>query len=401
MEGKFLYVTRNEDAMLQYLEEYPAVAHEVDPVTLKTPLHIACAAGYLKVVMHLVNAGVDTERVDEFGDTPLENAEIKGHTHIASFFEGLVASETSDKKDRKKASEDRQSLLAQQSIDTSKSEQGLQRFVGKATPALSLIPNLRADSIKSNHDAERLWVASFEGNAEEVRRWLLNLNVAEVNSVDKTGQTPLYAASAKGHLNVASQLITAGAKINQTSNEGTTPLFVASAMGHFDIVECLVIAGAEVDKVAKEDGTTPLLMASIMDHAKIAECLVNAGADVNQADKDGVSPLFFACQSGHLRVVEGCAQVGADLNKARDDGVTPLLIAIMMRRLKIVQCLVKAGADTNKAMNNGFTPLLVATANGDIQIIEYLVMAKAGSKVNKAEKDGRTPHCQISSTERC
>merc|ERR1711902_312074 len=70
---------------------------------------------------------------------------------------------------------------------------------------------------------------------------------ANPNAVETdTQRTPVYIASARGHLDVVTFLCGAGVDKERATNDGATPLCVASAEGHLDVVTFL--CGAGVDK---------------------------------------------------------------------------------------------------------------------------------------------------------
>ena len=49
------------------------------------------------------------------------------------------------------------------------------------------------------------------------------------------GSTPLHAASARGHLDIVSLLISQGADLEATNDNGATPLFDAVEGGHLAV----------------------------------------------------------------------------------------------------------------------------------------------------------------------
>ena len=57
---------------------------------------------------------------------------------------------------------------------------------------------------------------------------LLSAPDIAVNQVDSIGRTALMFASSKGHAEIVSLLIGAGAAVNQANTDGATPLFAAA-----------------------------------------------------------------------------------------------------------------------------------------------------------------------------
>ncbi|CAJ1328447.1 unnamed protein product [Effrenium voratum] len=60
-------------------------------------------------------------------------------------------------------------------------------------------------------------------------------------------------------------------------NSHVTPLFNASANGHLEVVQRLLDASADKEK-ADRQGTTPLLIAAVRGHQAVAQCLLDAPA---------------------------------------------------------------------------------------------------------------------------
>ncbi|XP_063923690.1 uncharacterized protein LOC135137863 [Zophobas morio] len=211
---------------------------------------------------------------------------------------------------------------------------------------------------------------------------------AEVNRATHFGWRPLHAASSNGHYKIVECLVKRGAEINRSNNYDETPLFAACLNGYEKIVECLVKYGAEINRF-DSDGWTPLYAASSKGHYKTVECLVKYGAEINRANSIGWTPLNTASLNGFEKIVECLVTYGVEVNRATNGGRTPLYSASSNGHYKIVECLVKNGAEINQANNIGRTPLHAASSNGHYKIVEYLV--KCGGEINRANKDGWTP----------
>jgi len=85
---------------------------------------------------------------------------------------------------------------------------------------------------------------SGEGNLQNIKKILdsgVNIDEKDYN----LGITSLMIASARGHFEIAKELINRGADINMQSIEGKTALFYAKNKEHYDIVNILKEAGAK------------------------------------------------------------------------------------------------------------------------------------------------------------
>jgi N-acetylmuramoyl-L-alanine amidase len=68
---------------------------------------------------------------------------------------------------------------------------------------------------------------------------------------DDRARTPLMAAAAHGHRDIASLLLGAGAGVDAKNSDGWTALTFAAAGGHVEIVKLLLAHGARVDGAAE------------------------------------------------------------------------------------------------------------------------------------------------------
>eukprot|EP00919_Chromeraceae_sp_WS-2016_P043532 GHVR01103979.1.p1 GENE.GHVR01103979.1~~GHVR01103979.1.p1 ORF type:complete len:102 (+),score=13.87 GHVR01103979.1:493-798(+) len=85
--------------------------------------------------------------------------------------------------------------------------------------------------------------ASYKGHLDTVK--ILVENGSDVNYRNSQGLCALICASSGGHLNVVKYLIMNGANVNSMDNEGDTPLWWANHKGHLDVVKVLEEAGGK------------------------------------------------------------------------------------------------------------------------------------------------------------
>jgi hypothetical protein len=96
--------------------------------------------------------------------------------------------------------------------------------------------------------------------------------------------TPLHIASKKGHTDVVTELICAGAQVNLADKVGnTTPLIYASYFGHIDVVKKLLShpdirvssgIGTDGEEIKKRDGKTTVSVAAAKKHFDIVALLM-------------------------------------------------------------------------------------------------------------------------------
>ena len=106
---------------------------------------------------------------------------------------------------------------------------------------------------------ENIWVAVRTGNREVLKVHLAN--GVDLNTQDpQSGLTPLSWTVFTGEVEIAEQLIKAGADVNGKNRDGGTPLHEAAFMGRDRVARILIRNGADVE--ARDDnGQTPLNLA--------------------------------------------------------------------------------------------------------------------------------------------
>ena len=140
----------------------------------------------------------------------------------------------------------------------------------------------------------KLWIASKDGRAGEVRRLLSNC-MLDVNHAkrewEKDATTSLSIAAKYGRRAVTKLLLDRGADPNKATRRGWTPLHMAARSGHIGVVKILIERGAVV-KIADVNGETPLHSAARKGDMKIFHLLVERGADISKEDNMGRDPLY-------------------------------------------------------------------------------------------------------------
>ncbi len=217
-----------------------------------------------------------------------------------------------------------------------------------------------------------LYKASGKGNINEVRK-LIELG-APVNytSPNTNNGTPLYISAQTNQIEILKLLLTAGADVNKQNGDGRTPIFTASASGHMGILIKL-LATMRVDvNIPDNNGATPLIVASLNGNTKIVTILLGYGGDVN-ATLNGKTALHLAIEYEYPKIVEIlAAAIETDLNRPNNNGATPLIIAVLNGHIEIVKILLDLGADANAKDSNGWTAHDLASETGHTDIVKLL-----------------------------
>ena len=215
--------------------------------------------------------------------------------------------------------------------------------------------------------AARNWVvhAKFENVASQVQEamedifdpskphfleWIRIHNVDDIHSnigrLEESGiSTPLFFVALCGFSGLARHLIiTRALDVNAKVHFGQTPLFAASRMGHVDVAQVLLDHGADINALDIYDQTI-LSWASSEGHSKVVQLLLEHGANVNTPNNyDHTTALYRACESESLEVVRLLLDHGADVQIPDKDGLIPLEVATRQAHHDIAQLLMDRGA---------------------------------------------------------
>lgn len=232
----------------------------------------------------------------------------------------------------------------------------------------------------------RLIRASRNNDQEEVKT-LIDGGVDPNCRDTDTPDTPLYAASSKGHLGVLRLLLTKGAKVKRLGwAPGVYPLYAAAENGHLEVVKLLLEKGAPDDE-QNSLGFTALMLAAKAGHKDIVEVLLNKGSDINapHTNMGTGTALSQAVENGHLDTVKLLMDRGAGLDAKRGDGSTLVMVAAQANNRDLICLFLNKGINVNSVGKNGSTALKMAVKQGNPDVVRMLLDAGADPNAASAE----------------
>jgi ankyrin repeat protein len=224
----------------------------------------------------------------------------------------------------------------------------------------------------------------------------------------KDGTTALHYAAHQGDVELAAQLIKAGADVNARNDYGSTPMQEAASRADAALLSLLLKSRADVES-PNDEGETALMTVARTGNVEAAKVLLKAGAKVNATESwRGQTALMWAAAQGNPDMVRLLLKAGAKPNVMsfeRDwprkvtaeprpqnrppGGFTALLLAAREGCVSCAQALLEGHADINLTNPENITPLLMAVLNARFDVAKVLIAA--GADVNRWDVWGRAP----------
>lgn len=214
--------------------------------------------------------------------------------------------------------------------------------------------------------------------------------------------------------------------LNERDADGQTLLHYAVKDGNAKAVKLLLDAGADVScldgfhcydpechhliqqaRTAREQEIllsrlTPLHRAIMQQNPSALHDLLQAGADANMTDADGRTALHFAldfvngsnqdCRQNYIRCVTILLSApGVDVNRKNGMGDTALHLAVEAKSAECVQAVLSVpDVNLNDKNSDGDTALHIAAEQADGQCLQ-LLLPLSWLKVNERDSLGETP----------
>lgn len=294
---------RGNAAMVRELLAHGAEVHQVDGRAGATALHKACQSEDVETVRLLVEAGsLLNLQTAITGHSPLVDAVWYGRVATVEY---LLSLETG--------------LALRTSYGFELDDHvnyALKTNSGGNEKLLAIQALIRKRRERDKAAASPLMASVLAGDLDGVRREIgkgadLEYRAPMLNNFDD-GYTPLLAAARDGRVEIAGELLAAGANPNATDAIfQAVPLHKATYHGHLAVTRLLAAhPGVDLDFQGATNGYTPLHDALWHGYADCAAVLVDAGARLDIRAHDGTNALDIALrtfEAGHevVRLIRG------------------------------------------------------------------------------------------------
>uniref|UniRef100_A0A2P2JKD0 Ankyrin repeat-containing protein At3g12360 n=1 Tax=Rhizophora mucronata TaxID=61149 RepID=A0A2P2JKD0_RHIMU len=183
--------------------------------------------------------------------------------------------------------------------------------------------------------------SDFDAEVAEIR-------ASVVNEVNELGETALFTAADKGHLEVVTELLKYSSKecLSRKNKSGFDPLHVAALQGHHAIVQVLLDHDPSLSRTNGPSNATPLVSAATRGHSLVVNELLSKDSGLLEISKsNGKNALHLAVRQGHVDVVKALLSKDPQLARRTDKkGQTALHMAVKGQSCEVVKLLLEADA---------------------------------------------------------
>jgi len=236
--------------------------------------------------------------------------------------------------------------------------------------------------------------------------YLISKRPEDMNVRGRSG-TPLHAALAMGHAEVAQLLLRHCVDVDIRGYQDRTPLYLAAGYGFLGVTRTLVERNADIN-ARNRFGNTPLHRTMVNWYTQserdqdcrldVVKFLLEHGADPDAKNDHHLTPLHEASYYGSAKGAQLMLEHGANIHARTEEGRTPLhriLVALTDTHgaldpcLDTMRCLLARGADVDALDDDHATPLHLASHQGCVKGARLLL--EHGANVHLEDKKGRTP----------
>ncbi|KAL9828451.1 Ankyrin repeat-containing protein ITN1 [Arabidopsis thaliana] len=216
-------------------------------------------------------------------------------------------------------------------------------------------------------------------SGEEFDAEVAEIRASIVNEVNELGETALFTAADKGHLDVVKELLKYSSResIAKKNRSGYDPLHIAAIQGHHDIwpIECNSACVCSYERP----------------YRSCEPALIQAGNLLEISRSNNKNALHLAARQGHVEVIKALLSKDPQLARRIDKkGQTALHMAVKGQSSEVVKLLLDADPaivmQPDKSCN---TALHVATRKKRAEIVE-LLLSLPDTNANTLTRDHKT-----------
>ncbi|KAL0857702.1 hypothetical protein Bca101_062856 [Brassica carinata] len=215
-------------------------------------------------------------------------------------------------------------------------------------------------------------------SGEEFDAEVAEIRASIVNEVNELGETALFTAADKGHLDVVKELLKYSSResVAKKNRSGYDPLHIAAIQGHHGIVEVLLDHDLTLSHTFGPSNATPLVSAAMRGHTEVVNQLLSKAGDLLDISRSNhKNALHLAARQGHVDVIKALLVKDPQLARRVDKkGQTALHMAVKGQSSEVVKLLLDADPAIvmmpDKSCN---TALHVATRKKRAEIVELLL----------------------------
>lgn len=217
---------------------------------------------------------------------------------------------------------------------------------GNTKVARQLLPRSAVKLIKDNSGLTALGHAARADEAWLVDELLRRGASADVLLPD--GSSLIAECIIEGRTATANLLLAHGAALDSKDSEGQALLEIATRQGLVWLVTDLLHRGAKFENLANSDQNKSLIhVVAEAGEPELVAILADRGADVTATNDLGETALHIAIGSGHYDLLAPLHERGLSLDQADGSGSRPLHLAVMRRDGDSLSELLRLGANPN------------------------------------------------------
>lgn len=334
----------------------------------RTMLHWSAIKGYVSIVRLLLDHGADTETIDNMGNTPVSLAALGGHEGCVRMLLPSVV------KNLEWCDEGRRTMLHWS-------------VMKEHAPIVKLLLDHGANvNCMDKLGNTPVWLAASNDN-ETIMELLLS-HGAVTDWIDSHGRNVLHMAVTKGHGSLIQRLLSHGVNEKLAKYPDVTSLWLAISKGDETTTQMLLSYGANIN--GKDVNQSTLLhRAAAEGNENTMRLLILNGADLEATDGDNMTPIWHACLKARGKNLPFLMAQGANIEHRDKKGRTVLHLAVIEGREQTVTRLLSYGANLEGRDSDNLTPLWHAFL-GQHEVIACMLISR-GANIRECDDQGRTP----------